>query len=225
MDVVKQLMQIPELANFRLVGGTALGLLLGHRISEDIDLFTEHEFDRKKIERALINQFGISHATNFSSTSLGFKCLIHGIKLDVVQWNIPFIHPPVVEEGIRMAHIEDIFAMKLEAVSDRATKKDYYDLAELFQNYSMKQALIFYKKRFPFNDAQTVLRLLCNFDQADPSPDPNTLRTWNWQQVKGIIQKTFDDYKSDLKKKKQIEIENRISRAEKLLEEKKKKKR
>ena len=40
-DILSQLMELPEFAPFCLVGGTSLSLQLGHRISIDIDLFTE----------------------------------------------------------------------------------------------------------------------------------------------------------------------------------------
>lgn len=38
------LMKLPSFADFRLVGGTALSLHLGHRMSVDIDLFTDKEY-------------------------------------------------------------------------------------------------------------------------------------------------------------------------------------
>jgi len=40
-EILTQLMTMPLLADFRLVGGTALSLQRGHRISDDIDLFTD----------------------------------------------------------------------------------------------------------------------------------------------------------------------------------------
>ena len=44
LKVLKKLMGMEMLKDFRLVGGTALSLLRGHRISEDIDLFTYQEY-------------------------------------------------------------------------------------------------------------------------------------------------------------------------------------
>ena len=41
LNSLLQLMAAPEFNNFRLVGGTALSLRLGHRASIDIDLFTD----------------------------------------------------------------------------------------------------------------------------------------------------------------------------------------
>ena len=44
-EVLSKLMAAKELNSFRLVGGTSLSLILGHRISIDIDLFTDEEYN------------------------------------------------------------------------------------------------------------------------------------------------------------------------------------
>jgi nucleotidyltransferase AbiEii toxin of type IV toxin-antitoxin system len=41
--VLKQLMKAKEFEDFRLVGGTSLSLQRGHRLSVDIDLFTDSD--------------------------------------------------------------------------------------------------------------------------------------------------------------------------------------
>lgn len=54
------LMHAKELQNFRLVGGTALSLHLGHRMSVDIDLFTDEPYgtvDFEAIEHVLEKSF------------------------------------------------------------------------------------------------------------------------------------------------------------------------
>ena len=48
LQLLKRFMQDPELRSFRLVGGTALALQLGHRISVDLDLFTDSAFDEQQ---------------------------------------------------------------------------------------------------------------------------------------------------------------------------------
>lgn len=45
MGLIKKLMADQKLIDFRLVGGTALALQLGHRKSIDIDLFSERRFN------------------------------------------------------------------------------------------------------------------------------------------------------------------------------------
>jgi len=55
-----KLMQAEELKAFRLVGGTALSLHIGHRLSVDIDLFTDEAYgsiDFDAIENYLNKNF------------------------------------------------------------------------------------------------------------------------------------------------------------------------
>ena len=45
-STLERLMEIDEFKPFRLVGGTSLSLRYGHRMSDDIDLFTDAETAR-----------------------------------------------------------------------------------------------------------------------------------------------------------------------------------
>ena len=83
-ELLTELMRMPELKRFRLVGGTALSLQFGHRVSVDIDLFTDKTFDEEGLERTLL----ALHPTTFSkerTTSTGFSCYVAGVKIDFLQ--------------------------------------------------------------------------------------------------------------------------------------------
>lgn len=58
LAVLNQLMQLPELQHFSLVGGTALSLRYGHRISINLDLFSEQPFDFPVVLHKLKQAFG-----------------------------------------------------------------------------------------------------------------------------------------------------------------------
>ena len=117
-----QLMEVEIFKDFRLVGGTALSLQIGHRISVDIDLFSDAEYgtiDFDVITDYLQQNFNY---VDFLSVppALGRSYIIgrdadNAIKLDVFYTD-PFITPPLVEDGIRMASIEEIIAMKIDVV-------------------------------------------------------------------------------------------------------------
>jgi Nucleotidyl transferase AbiEii toxin, Type IV TA system len=53
LGLLKKIMSLPDFQPFNLVGGTALSLQIGHRISIDLDLFSSHDFDNADILRAL----------------------------------------------------------------------------------------------------------------------------------------------------------------------------
>lgn len=71
LALLNGLMGIPELAGFSLVGGTALALKYGHRISVDLDLFSEETFDRDVILLTLEKTFGKEFSYDGKKKQLG----------------------------------------------------------------------------------------------------------------------------------------------------------
>ena len=115
-SVLKDLMKVPSLESFRLVGGTALSLQLGHRISEDIDLFASEDDDAILGLQNIENNTGL-HLHIGSSKQ-------ESIKTDILNWTISAWLDPVKEiDGIRFATIEEIAWMKLEVVARRKKKR------------------------------------------------------------------------------------------------------
>ena len=53
LELLRILMQMPELENMRLVGGTSLALQYGHRRSIDLDFFGETTEDVDELTDAL----------------------------------------------------------------------------------------------------------------------------------------------------------------------------
>ncbi|WP_449439592.1 nucleotidyl transferase AbiEii/AbiGii toxin family protein [Pedobacter steynii] len=92
------LMQMKEFANFRLVGGTALSLHLGHRMSVDLDLFTDEPYrsiDFDAIENRLKSSFGFVSGDFGGNHVMGKSYLIgtdqdNVVKLDVYYSMDPF---------------------------------------------------------------------------------------------------------------------------------------
>ena len=78
-DMLIQLMSIEELHNFRLVGGTSLSLLLGHRMSVDIDLFSDSEYgsiDFKAINKLLRKKFPYVSEEEWVNKAIGNSCYL-----------------------------------------------------------------------------------------------------------------------------------------------------
>ncbi|MBN1251715.1 MAG: nucleotidyl transferase AbiEii/AbiGii toxin family protein [Bacteroidales bacterium] len=185
-----------EFKNFRLAGGTGLSLQLGHRQSIDIDLFSDIEFnvnDFAKIIRKIYTKaeirtfvFGITFYIKDENKK--------ELKIDVMQTD-KFIKPIIIEDNIRFAHIEDIAAMKLEAITSRNTKKDFYDIAELLNKYTLVELLKFYSKKYPYNDIKQVLENITFFSKdCELEFDPTTLKKVDWTTVKFSIIDAFNNY-------------------------------
>ncbi len=57
LELLKKIISNPKLNHFRLVGGTALSLLYGHRKSIDLDLFTTQILEKEFLYQTLSELF------------------------------------------------------------------------------------------------------------------------------------------------------------------------
>jgi predicted nucleotidyltransferase component of viral defense system len=146
-----RLMNLPALENCSLVGGTALALHYGHRISVDLDLFCSEKLDKESIKSSLNDSFGTEFQDFGSKAPWAIFCFLQGVKVDIVSYQHPIIHPIVQLDGVRMYHESDILAMKVNAILGRGKKKDFFDLAELLKKYSVKEAIDFFYQKYPTN--------------------------------------------------------------------------
>lgn len=147
-SVLKDLMELPELEKFFLVGGTCLALRYGHRTSVDIDLFSTINFDNDVIISAIAKK--IDGFVSRTSNNIGIFRYINELKIDLVKHHyFKQIDAPVVEENIRMFGNRDLMAMKVFAILKRAHKKKFYDVAELLNHYSIKNFIEAYELKYP----------------------------------------------------------------------------
>ena len=124
-----QLMDIPELSAFVLVGGTNLSLRFGHRISVDLDLFTNTPFEREEIIQKIVKSMPQTILLDQRKQSIWLT--IDGVKVDIILHEYPYIKGEELIENIRFLAVEDVIPMKLEAMVTRGVKKDFWDIAEL----------------------------------------------------------------------------------------------
>ena len=193
--LLKQLLDMPELASFSLVGGTALSLVYGHRISIDLDLFSDIKFDQDLVINALRQKFTEGFIYEGEFKHFGIFCFVENVKVDLVPFRHPLIRPIQVIDGIRMFSLEDIAAMKIQAILGRGRKKDFWDIAELFKHFKLKEIIAFYKEKFP---SQMLLisipQALSYFDDADESEDPISINGMDWDAVKDVIRTNVSEY-------------------------------
>lgn len=199
-----QLMNVPEFNNFRLVGGTALSLRIGHRESIDIDLFSDIPYGSINFE-AIDNYLNanftyVDHLSNINP-GLGKSYFIGHTKEDTLKLDIfytdNFIHPPYFEDTIRMATIEEIIAMKLDVVQRGGRKKDFWDLHELFNSYNIDQMLKLHEQRYPYtHESELILKNFIDFSQADDDFDPICYMGKHWEFIKEDIVELIDGYTS-----------------------------
>ena len=200
-----QLMAAKEFETFRLVGGTSLSLQIGHRESIDIDLFSDVDYgkiDFEAIEKYLASNFKyLDHLSN-SIPGMGKSYLVgedkdNTLKLDIFYTD-KFIQPYCLEDTIRMATIEEIIAMKLDVVQRGGRKKDFWDLHELFENYSLSQMLDLHEQRYPYtHDRDLIIQNFTDFSIADDEFNPICFKGKYWEFIKEDIEEIIVKFKSN----------------------------
>lgn len=198
LELLKRLQALPELRDCRLVGGTALALQLGHRKSVDLDLFGTIDLEPYELESILGNLGTLEVRKNSGNIHL---FVLNGIHIDIVNFPFPWRQPEVVENDVRLAGIEDIAAMKVTAVIGRGTKKDFIDIAQLLQIYSLEQILSFYESKYPNASRFMALKSLCYFDDAEMQPMPYMFSNITWNQAKEQILHAVDSLSFEEKTK------------------------
>jgi hypothetical protein len=139
----------PMLKDFVLVGGTALSLMIGHRISIDLDFFSVCSFDQDLLASYLENNYDMRIDFLGNDT---IKGEISGVKIDFIAHQYPWIGEPSVYEDIRLADIRDIAAMKMNAIAGNGTRiKDFIDIAYLSSSITLTDMLKAYESKYKAN--------------------------------------------------------------------------
>lgn len=184
LELLKKLTQEPFLAKTRLVGGTALALQYGHRMSIDLDFFGIIEEDSIAIKEVLSN---IGKTSVFKETTNIKIYTVNGIKVDFVNYKYPWIDTIIEKDGLRLASPKDIAAMKINAIEGRGTKKDFIDMYFLLKHYSLEEILTFYAKKYPENSQFRALMSLSYFEDAEKELMPKMFCSIEWEEMKDFI--------------------------------------
>ena len=194
--VLRTLMELPVLREHALVGGTALALRFGHRVSVDIELFTTDEMHTPSVIDELIVSFGdrFSYRRDQQAKWAIFG-YIDGIKIDIVKFPHPRIGKIEEVNGIRSYADMDIAPMKIEAILHRGKKKDFFDMALLIENHGLERILQWHQRKYPNQGIPiSIPRALTYFVDAEESEDPVSLISQTWEGVKDTIQSAVRDH-------------------------------
>lgn len=187
LRLLNGLMAEPLLAETRLVGGTALALQMGHRSSVDLDLFGYFPCDDIQL-REVLSSYGKLQVINCSKNVKLFT--IDGIKVDVVNYDSLWIDDMVIQDGLRLASVKEIAAMKVRAIVGRGTRKDFVDLYYLLHQFSMTEILNLFRQKYPDVNEFLVIRSLTYFEDAEQAPMPVMHTSTPWETMKEHISKS-----------------------------------
>jgi hypothetical protein len=194
LELLIDLQQKEYLHGFYLAGGTALALRMGHRKSVDIDLFSNFNFDVSQVMENLSADYPFKL---FFSANNTIKGSIHEVQIDILAHRYPLISEPLNDEKIIMLSVEDIIAMKLNAISVSGQRvKDFIDIYYLLDDFSVAEMISFYKRKYSQYNEVNVLKSLTWFEDVDITSWPVLLRTpeLNWGTVKNKIKMATKDF-------------------------------
>lgn len=184
LDLLRSIQSNPHFSEVRLVGGTALALQIGHRRSIDLDFFGPIALPAPDLELEL-RTYGNVSRRRAGRRIQGF--MVNGVQIDFVDYPYPWLALPLTKEGVRLATCPDIAAMKLAAITNRGSRKDFVDFFFLLARFSLPEMLEFYREKFADGALLPVLKSLVYFDDAEEDPMPEMLRACTWPEVKQRI--------------------------------------
>lgn len=158
LELLVALMKDSVFGDFFLVGGTALSLQIGHRISIDLDLFSKEAFDADRMLDHLEGTYNFQLDYQSKNT---LKGSINEVKVDLITHNYALVKPLLLVEDVRMASLEDIAAMKLNAISGNGTRlKDFIDVAYLSSSVSLASMIEAYEEKYASRNPTMLLKAM-----------------------------------------------------------------
>ncbi len=187
--VLARLGPVAAAEGFYLAGGTALALHYGHRRSVDLDWFSPHPIEDPLGLAARIRDSGIR--LEVSSVSRGtLHARVNRVRVSFLEFRYPLLTRTMSwpEARCPIAGIRDIACMKLAAIAQRGSRKDFVDLWALLAHRRRLPAMLTdYRKKFSVNDISSVIYGLCYFDDAEAEPLPIMLAPAGWPEIRAGV--------------------------------------
>src|SRR3989344_753644 len=181
-------LKLPETPSFYLAGGTALALQIGHRTSIDFDFYSQKNFSSSQLAQHIKKTFPDAKILFTEEDTL--KTEVGNTELSFFYYSNKMLESFNKFQGLRLASLADIGAMKLAAIVQRGTKRDFIDVYFLFNIYTLPELIDFTIKKYPGYQPMLILRSLIYFEDAegkDTRPlqifDPN----FSWPEAKDKI--------------------------------------
>ncbi len=192
LDYLKRLMQNSAFNCFYLAGGTSLALQRGHRMSIDIDLFTDIDYgsmETEKIKSELNAMFPYTEKVDeLEERQMLYTVYIGDDKDSIVKLDLCYdqgepISHPIIIDGLRLADERDIAAMKIEAtLQQEQRRKDFWDIHDLLESYTVEKLLSLHKQRYPYShDRETIADAFSRCRQSTDMTEVICLKGKYWE--------------------------------------------
>lgn len=171
-----------------LAGGSGIAIHLEHRLSNDLDLFSnDREVDMDRMRRDFVEALGAEVVSQSDAT---LTVRVAGAMIDVVRYPYARLgRSRRGPEGVSVASLRDLAAMKLAAIARRGVQRDYWDLYEILTRSRLTLHAVCddYLRKFGVAEADIyhVLRALNWFEEAESgAPMPRGLTHAKWKRIR-----------------------------------------
>lgn len=171
------------LTGFYLAGGTGLALQIGHRRSVDFDLFTQSEFDPARLRGQLGELPGLRIRQILRGT---LHLELRNILVSFLHYPYPLLFPSRQFEDLTVADSRDIACMKLDAIANRGSRRDFVDVYMAARRHGVREILAWFERKYvaaPYNRVH-LFKAMTYFADAEREPMPDMLVPVDWSTVK-----------------------------------------
>jgi hypothetical protein len=177
----------PALGGWTLAGGTGLALRVGHRRSDDFDFFRTGPMD----PAALLDTIaGLSETEILQQEERTLTLLARKVKISFFGIREPFLFSPQPYSFFAVADTRDIALMKLVAIMNRGSRKDFVDLYTILRDGpTLRDYLELLPRRYGTGRINTyqVLMSLALFEDAEQEPMPAMLEPFDWEECRSFF--------------------------------------
>jgi len=180
--------QTPLAAQFYLAGGTAIALHLGHRHSYDLNFFTLAPFDQGTPRRFPSSLGSLAVEQESDGTFLG---TLNNVRISFFIYPYSLLALPELLGTVRIAALDDLAVMKLDAIAARGKKRDFIDLYFMcrdFRPLGEMLPLVGQKYKGVKYNLPHLLKSLVYFEDAKADPMPQMIEPVSWPDVRRFFE-------------------------------------
>ena len=174
--------------SFYLAGGTGCAIHLGHRISKDLDFFSQTEFSQFEIQNTLKarGHFLVDYSDTRTLTGR-----FEQTKLSFFHYEYNLLEETYDFQNIKISSLKDIGCMIIDAISSRGSRRDFVDIYYILKSFdmSLRKFFVFFQDKYGEENYNLVhiMKSLVYFKDADEDADLKMLVQYSWQDVKDFF--------------------------------------
>lgn len=172
---------------FYLAGGTAVYYYLNHRYSEDLDFFTRVKFNEDILQEKLK-----IYPVNYKAEGTIYT-EISGVKTSFFYYPYDLLYNINKIDSINIADLKDILSMKVNAVINRGSKKDFVDIYFIMRHLNLNGEDVLKICMSKFKNMNEIIfrKSMVYFEDADREIALKMIEKVSWEEVKNYLKKEF----------------------------------